>query len=111
MSKKDTLDPAPAPAETSDNSRQIKVRWDDSNLKSSYANVCNVSSTRSEIVVVFGLNQAWERGQEEMKIELTNRIILSPVAAKQMADLLNRVMGEYESRFGKLTPEPRREPA
>src|SRR2546422_928794 len=29
------------------------IRWDDSNLKSSYANVCNVSSTREEVVLVF----------------------------------------------------------
>ena len=32
------------------------IRWDDSNLKSSYANVCNVSSTREEVVLVFGIN-------------------------------------------------------
>lgn len=89
------------------------IRWDDSNLKSSYANVCNVSSTRSEVVLVFGINQAWERGQTEMKVELTNRIILSPVAAKQLADLLSRVMNEYEARFGALTTESRdrKEPA
>lgn len=89
--------------------RQPPIRWDDSNLKSSYANVCNVSSTRSEVVLVFGINHAWERGQPEMKIELSNRIILSPFAAKQLADLLNRVMGEYETRFGTLVPESRRE--
>jgi len=34
------------------------IRWDDSNLKSSYANVCNVASTREEVVLMFGTNQA-----------------------------------------------------
>jgi hypothetical protein len=34
------------------------VQWDDSQLKSSYANVCNVSSTREEVVLVFGINQS-----------------------------------------------------
>ena len=35
-----------------------QIRWDDSTLKSSYANVCNVSSTREEVVLVFGINHA-----------------------------------------------------
>jgi hypothetical protein len=85
------------------------VRWDDSNLKSSYANVCNVSSTREEVVLVFGVNQAWERGQNEVRVQLTDRIILSPFAAKRLADLLGNVTREYESRFGVLSLEGRRQ--
>src|SRR5438094_3242499 len=84
------------------------IKWDDSNLKSSYANVCNVSSTREEVVLVFGINQAWERGQAEMQVQLTDRIILSPFAAKRLAGLLTNVVREYESRFGTLNVEPRR---
>jgi hypothetical protein len=85
------------------------IRWDDTNLKSSYANVCNVSSTREEVVLVFGINQAWERGQAELKVELTDRVILSPFAAKRLAALLNNVVREYETRFGVLNIEPRRQ--
>jgi hypothetical protein len=81
------------------------VRWDDSTLKSSYANVCNVSSTREEVVLVFGINQAWERGQTEVVVKLTDRIILSPYAAKRMASLLTNIVREYESRFGVLNLE------
>ena len=84
------------------------IRWDDSNLKSSYANVCNVSSTREEVVLVFGINQAWERGQAEMQVQLTDRIILSPFAAKRLAGLLTNVVLEYESQFGTLNVEIRR---
>jgi Protein of unknown function (DUF3467) len=84
------------------------IRWDDSNLKSSYANVCNVSSTREEVVLVFGINQVWERGQNEVQVQLTDRIILSPFAAKRLAQLLNNVVREYESRFGALNVDPRR---
>src|SRR5881396_804863 len=78
------------------------IKWDDSNLKSSYANVCNVSSTREEVVLVFGINQAWERGQKEVQVQLTDRLILSPFAAKRLAGLLANVVREYESRFGAL---------
>lgn len=86
----------------------IPVRWDDAGIKSSYANVCNVSSTREEVVLVFGVNQAWERDQSELKIQLSHRVILSPFAAKRLAGLLGNVIREYEARFGPLPLEARR---
>ncbi len=84
------------------------IRWDDSNLKSSYANVCNVSSTREEVVLVFGINHAWERGARDVQVQLTDRIILSPFAAKRLSLLLGGVLKEYETRFGALNLEARR---
>ena len=82
-----------------------KLKWDDSNMKSSYANVCNVTSTREEVVMLFGVNQAWNRGQKEVTIELTDRIIISPYAAKRLNMLLQGVVTEYEKRFGALNVE------
>ena len=82
-----------------------KIRWDTSNLKSGYANVCNVTSTREEVVLNFGVNKAWERGAQEVEIELTNRLILSPFAAKRLAQLLGKLIDEYESRYGKMDLE------
>ena len=79
-----------------------KVKWDDTNLRTAYANVCNVSSTREEVVLMFGVNQAWQQGQSEVTIQLTDRIILSPFAAKRLAGLINNVMTQYEQRFGAL---------
>jgi len=79
-----------------------KLKWDDTNMKSSYANVCNVTSTREEVVMLFGVNQAWNRGQKEVTIQLTDRIIISPYAAKRLSMLLQGVVGEYEKRFGTL---------
>jgi len=80
----------------------MKVKWDDSSMKSSYANVCNVTSTREEVVMLFGMNQAWNRGQKEVTIQLTDRIVVSPFAAKRLSMLLGNVVKEYESRFGPL---------
>ncbi|MFQ5937795.1 MAG: DUF3467 domain-containing protein [Acidiferrobacterales bacterium] len=82
-----------------------KIRWDTSNLKSAYANVCNVTSTREEVVLNFGVNKAWERGATEVEIELTNRLILSPFAAKRLAQMLGKLIDEYEGRYGKLDLE------
>lgn len=82
-----------------------KIKWDDSKMRSSYANVCNVTSTREEVVMLFGVNQAWNRGQKEIEIQLTDRIIVSPYAAKRLATLLDGVVKEYEKRFGALNVE------
>ena len=82
-----------------------RIKWDDSGMKSSYANVCNVTSTREEVVILFGMNQAWNRGQKEVTIQLTDRIVISPYAAKRMSMLLDNVVKEYEKRFGPLSIE------
>ena len=83
----------------------MKIKWDDSNMKSAYANVCNVTSTREEVVLLFGMNQAWNRGQKEISIQLTDRIVISPYAAKRLSMLLGGVVKEYENRFGQLNIE------
>jgi hypothetical protein len=82
-----------------------RIKWDDTAMKSSYANVCNVTSTREEVVMLFGVNQAWNRGQKEVTIQLTDRIIVSPYAAKRLMMLLDGVVKEYEKRFGALNVE------
>ena len=79
-----------------------KVVWDDSAMKSTYANVCNVASTREEVVVLFGTNQAWKGSEQEVTVQLSDRLILSPFAAKRLSLLLNNVVAQYEDRFGKL---------
>src|SRR3954452_2040026 len=95
-----------AKAKTAPAQDGARIKWDDANMRSSYANVCNVTSTREEVVMLFGINQAWNRGQKEVTIQLTDRIIISPYAAKRLAMLLDGVVKEYESRFGTLNIEP-----
>lgn len=81
---------------------QVRVRWDDSKMTNTYANVCNVSSTREEMTLLFGTNKSWHTAQTEFTVELTNRIILNPYAAKRLLLLLGSVVRKYEARFGKL---------
>ena len=89
-------------AEAKKKSAVPAIRWDDSNMRSTYANVCNVSSTREEVTLLFGTNQAWRTGQKEVAIELSDRIIVSPFAAKRLQQLLTSALEEYENRFGSL---------
>jgi hypothetical protein len=83
----------------------LTIKWDDSNMRSSYANVANVASTREEIVLLFGINQAWHGGQKEVTVQLTDRLILSPFAAKRLSILLSNVLREHEARFGPVPVE------
>ena len=82
--------------------QQPNIVWDDSNMRSVYANVANVTGGREEIILLFGMNQAWQASQTEVKVQLNERLVLSPFAAKRLSILLSKTMAEYEKRFGVL---------
>lgn len=80
----------------------MRLRIDTANLTSSYCNVCNASSTREEVVLNFGVNHDWDRGATGADVKMLHRIILSPFAAKRVAQLLTSLLKEYEARHGEL---------
>lgn len=86
------------------------VRWDDAKMSSTYANVVNVSNSREEITLLFGTNQTWHNNQKEFVVNLSNRIILNPFAAKRMLILLGNAVQEYEKRFGTLAVDASAKP-
>lgn len=85
-----------------DQEQTIKINWDTFRMKTSYANVCNVSSTREEVTLLFGTNQSLGTGANELTVQLTERIIMNAYAAKRLSVLLGNIIKEYESRFGEL---------
>lgn len=79
------------------------IHWDHSKMETSYANVCNVNSTREEVSVLFGTNQTMNVDiQNGITVELTDRIILNPYAAKRLSLVLSKVIQDYEAVFGEL---------
>jgi hypothetical protein len=105
MAKSNTGEAAAAAATTKSEPDVQKVVWDDTRMNTSYSNVCNVLGSREEITLLFGANQAWHSGQKEVKVLLSDRIVLNPYAAKRLAGLLDRVLKEYEARYGQLKLE------
>jgi hypothetical protein len=105
MSKQDSKKNFAVTPEEKTEQTSVQLRWDDSKMKSTYANVCNVNSTREEMTLLFGTNQAWQTGQSELVVELTNRVILNPFAAKRLLIVLGNVVKEYEKRYGELKLE------
>ena len=76
------------------------VHWDETRTKRSYANVCNLLTSREEVVLLFGIGQALAADQEEMVVQLADRVIMTPHAAKRLCDMLQDALREYEARFG-----------
>jgi len=102
-----TSEPAATPAAVTNGHSTAtdkgKLRLDTSDLKSSYCNVCNASSTKEEIVLSLGINRNWELELGgEVEVQLLHRIILSPFAAKRLAQMLTSLIGDYEARHGEL---------
>lgn len=82
----------------------IRVSWDDSDITSQYANIATATATREEFFLLFGTHQNW-RGNEKdstVKVKLSNRIVLSPFAAKRLMLILQHSIGVYEAKFGKI---------
>ena len=92
--------PAAAAAPTT---KEAQLQWNDSGMTTRFANVVNIQSTREQVDLFFGTNQTWNAGNEGvLTIELSNRMILSPFAAKRLSLALNGVLREYEQRYGAL---------
>ncbi|WP_392713406.1 DUF3467 domain-containing protein [Rhizobium ruizarguesonis] len=93
---------APAQSRTTPGEAPPPVHLNTANLKSTYCNVCNATSTREEVVLNFGTNHNWDRPQRDLEIELHHRIVLSPFAAKRLRDLMTKLIDEHERRYGEL---------
>ena len=97
--------PAAAPSAQSAQSSPAQpqqARVSTANLKSSYCNTCSANATREEVVLNFGFNQDWDRGPQTPELSLEHRIVLHPLVAKRVAQLLTKVVDEYEARHGAL---------
>ena len=92
--------PAPRPG------KRQTLRFRTENLKSSYCNMCNATSTREEVVLNFGLNQNWDQPTAQpdvLEVDLQHRVVLSPFAAKRLSEALGTLVSDYEARYGKLS--------
>ena len=100
-----TEDAVSAPSEVGKPAAPV-VNWDDSQMRTTYANVVNAASTREEVTLFFGSNQTWNPGaKQEFDVRLEERIVLNPHAAKRLFVLIGAVLAQYEKRFGDIRLE------
>jgi hypothetical protein len=92
-------------ADTKQTDGQTRINWIGSNIQSLRANICKVTYTREEIMILFGESQRGPMRQKELNILLTDRIVLSPLIAQRLGAALNNVIQDYESKYGPLEIE------
>ena len=86
--------------------RPSTVQWNDEAMQTTFANVVNIQGTREQIEFFFGTNRTWDvASSAPVRVDLTDRIIMTPYAAKRMHQILTGVLREYEARHGVLKVE------
>lgn len=84
-------------------SNATAVHWDQTNMRTEFSNVINVLSAREEFSLLFGMNSTWSLAEGKgFEVKLSNRMVLTPYAAKRLSILLSERVAEYEAKFGVL---------
>lgn len=90
---------------------QIRLRVNESELKTSYANAFRTNTTAEEVIVDFGMNivlpapqqQQTEGGPSgEILFKVNDRVVMNYYTTKRLALVLGQVVRRYEERFGEL---------
>jgi hypothetical protein len=86
--------------------RKVRVRIDESNVKTSYASGFRPVATAEEVILDFGLNLARLTGNKEIPYEVVfqanNRVIMNYYSTKRLAVALGQIIRRYEEKFGVL---------
>ena len=103
-----------AQAQQQTGKQQARLRIDQRDMHSSYANAFRTSATAEEVIIDFGLNQVVSaprptdkstEGDEpmtEIVFQLSNRVILNYYSAKRLVLTLGPAIRRYEEQFGEL---------
>lgn len=66
------------------------------------ADVAQVKASRDEFMLLFGAAQKGQPNKGELRVDLLDRVVLSPFTAKRLLVQLHRIIMDYESQFGVL---------
>ena len=86
--------------------RQVRLRINEQNMRTTYANAFRTNGTAEEVLLDFGLNlinpPATEGEQPEIMFQINERIIMNYYSAKRMAITLSQLIRRHEEQFGEL---------
>ena len=88
--------------------RQVRLRIDERNMSSGYANAFRTNGTAEEVMLDFGLNvinppaQQKPQDQPEIIFQVKERVILNYYTAKRLAITLSQLIRRHEDQFGEL---------
>lgn len=99
------------PNDTVPGQPETQIVWHDNDMRQTFANVVNVAASTEEISLLFGTNREWRSDVAAMHVDLTDRLMLTPHAAKRLSILLARTIRRYEERQGPIALTPANGPA
>ena len=85
--------------------QQVRLRVDEREMHTSYANAFRTNGTAEEVILDFGLNlmnPAAQQNQPEIIFKVNDRIIMNYYSAKRLAITLSQVIRRHEEQFGEL---------
>ena len=71
-----------------------RVVWDRSKMHGHVSTIASASSATDQIVLNFGVRQGPDKAGTEQGVSLTRRIVLQPMTAKHLHDMLSRLLAE-----------------
>jgi len=99
-------DPVEAQAREQTGQQQVRLRINERDMKTSYANAFRSNGTAEEVMLDFGLNVLMPtsdpQSQPEIIFQVNNRVILNYYSAKRLAITLSQLIRRHEQQFGEL---------
>ena len=87
--------------------QEIRLRIDERNLNTSYANAFRTDATADEVMLYFGLNLinpvAAQQGKPEFIFQVNERIVMSYRMTKRLALALGQMIRRHEEQFGEIS--------
>ncbi len=90
--------------------QQVRMRIDEREMDTAYANAFRTNGTAEEVMLDFGLNvvvpagpaEGDEQPQQEILFKINQRVILNYFSAKRLAITLSQLIRRHEEQFGEL---------
>jgi len=76
------------------------LRIMDAQAETAYSNFCIVTSTPEEALLNFGINLMMPNKENEVRVQVSNRIVMSYASAKRLAITLSNLIQRYEAANG-----------
>lgn len=85
--------------------QRVRVRVDERDINSGYANAFRTNATAEEVILDFGLNSLNPSTQDqepEITFGIKQRVIMNYYSAKRLAITLSQLIRNHEEQFGEL---------
>lgn len=83
------------------------LRVNDANASTSYSNFAIVTSTPEEAVINFGINLMIPNQEKEVRVDISDRVVMSYASAKRLAITLSNLIQRHEAAHGVIDINPK----